>query len=209
MNWRRGLLLAGVQLAVAVPLIVWSEAEIAEHIKTADHNTKSTEPVHADAGQEGTFFYFDPCKLHSSGEFELARIVRFANLPSATLIEWRTICADRWSLAGVLHLSNWPWSMVKERQVDSVLGLLIPIQWFLVGGFPLVQPRRWWLEPGVFITLCILGALILAMIPGIRWWSDFPILLAGFAWLYWFGLLVWKSLRSGWRLASRRTALNH
>jgi hypothetical protein len=79
----------------------------------------------------------------------------------------------------------------------------VALQWFFVGGFPLSQPKRWWWEPAAFITVCSTAAFVLVLIPGIRELSQLPALLAGLGWVYWFGLLLWKSLRSGWRLVRR------
>jgi hypothetical protein len=83
------------------------------------------------------------------------------------------------------------------------LALLIAILWFLIGGFPLVRPRHWWWEPGAFITLCTLAAFVLVLIPGIRELSPFLMLFAVLAWLFWFGLLVWKALKLAWRLVGK------
>jgi hypothetical protein len=205
MNWRRGLLLAGIHLAVAGTLMVWLEVETAQHRKS--HVSDSTKTVQMEATQEGGTVSFSPCGMwvHYPPQ---TYIVQLANLPSAALIEWPSICPDRGYLAGLLHLSMWPPSISVEQRFDFSFALLILLQWFLVGGFPLIRPRRWWGEPGAFIMLCTLTAFVIVLIPGIGALAKLPMLFALFAWFWWFGLLVWMTLRSGWRLLARRTALS-
>ena len=199
------MLLAGVHLAVAIPLMVWIEADDVAHFKYLPRYTKSAEPIHADSVQEGgsVAFDIDSCKMHTGAEFRPAALVRSANLPATIFVGWRSICPANWSLAGMLHISMWRPSIEGERQLNLALCLLILVQWFLVGSFPLRQPRRWWWEPGAFITLCTLVALVLVLIHVTRDFSTFPMLFAVLAWLYWFALLVWKILRGGWRLATQ------
>ena len=96
-----------------------------------------------------------------------------------------------------------------EVRIAAGLFALIPIQWFFVGGIPLIQPGRWWREPGAFITLCTLGSFVLVLIFTTGPPATGPVLFAWFAWFWWFGLLVWKILRSGWRMAARAMAHGH
>jgi hypothetical protein len=93
-----------------------------------------------------------------------------------------------------------------EVVILTILCAGVAFQWFLVGGFPLIRPRRWWWEPGAFITLCTVAAFALVLIPGVGTLSRLPMPFALLAWLFWFGLLVWKGLRLGWRLAARGMA---
>ena len=207
MHWRRGLLLAGINLAVAGTLMVWEGVETAQHRKS--HVSDSTKTIQMDARHAGEdIVTFDPCGMWVHYR-DQTYIVQLTNLPSAALIEWPSICPDRGSLAGLLHLSMWPRSLSVERRFDSTFALLISLQWFFVGGFPLVRPRRWWWEPGAFITLCTLSAFVLVLIPGIRGLSRFPAFFAALAWFWWFGLLVWITLRSCWRLTRRVIAHLH
>jgi hypothetical protein len=74
------------------------------------------------------------------------------------------------------------------------------VEWLLVGGFPLIQPRRWWLEPGEFITIFTLVVAALVTIPHEANLSGNLALISACAWLWWFGLLVWKTLQFGWKL---------
>jgi len=203
MNWRRGLLLAGVHLAVAGSLIAWLEIKDAKSRETA--KTYSAEPQQQTAKQEGETVTFDLCTMTVDSSFQ-ERFIFFVDFPAVYLTGWHTPCPPRWTQAGMMHIKFYWQSATLERQVDFGLLLLISIQWFLIGGFPLILPKRRWLEPGAFITLCIVISLVLILIPWIDYLSGIPILLVFFAWLWWFGLLIWKSLWGIWRLARRRTA---
>jgi hypothetical protein len=75
--------------------------------------------------------------------------------------------------------------------------MLIPIQWLLIGGFPLIHPRNWWAEPGAFITLWTLLAAVLVLVSD--WLYEFPLLFAAITWFWWFALLLLKPLRFLWR----------
>ena len=135
-------------------------------------------------------------------------VVQFANIPAFVLTGWRMDCPTTWSLSGKLHLIGWrppsDSSMAAQRQVDSCLCLLIVLQWFLVGAFPLVQRRRPWGEPGFLITFCTVVAFGLVVNPAMKWLAPLPALLACFAWLWLYILLVPKVLRAGWRVVMSR-----
>ena len=92
-----------------------------------------------------------------------------------------------------------------QTEAGTAVGLcaLVFVQWLLVGGFPLILPRRWWWEPGAMITIFTLITFAMVLIPGVREVSEFAAFFALLAWLWWFGLLVWTGLRSGWRLIRR------
>ncbi len=205
MNWRRGILLAGIHLAVAVPLIVMLEARVEAfmHEDHADHAPPAwiaSEPVLKDApsGEEGQSVELDPCQMwsHYSAEPE---VVWFANLPATTLSGWQQVCPPRWTLAGRLNVGYSWWSspdtIPSRRKVCWGFGLLIALQWILVGGFPLIRSKRWWAEPGAFITCCAVIGFVLVLIRPIDDFARIPALLAAIAWLWWFGLLVWKGAR--------------
>jgi ACR3 family arsenite efflux pump ArsB len=88
--------------------------------------------------------------------------------------------------------------------------LLIAIQWLIHGGLPLVQPRRWWEEPGACITACTvievslltIGTVIAAygieaVLAVVGLLTSVPFLVILCAWLYWVALLLWKSISAG------------
>lgn len=87
--------------------------------------------------------------------------------------------------------------------VDTTFLILIPIQWFLMGAFPLVRPKQWFLEPGMFITFCAAIGAFLALFPSLESLPELPAALAGIMWLLWFGWLLWKTIRLAWRSAVR------
>jgi hypothetical protein len=159
--------------------------------------------------EEPSTIPFDPC----NGGFVDYYIppsqimVGYANFPSWSFVGMGTPCPLRWTVAGVLH-NLWRANVFRtEVLLSTTLATLIPVQWFLVGSLPLVRPRRWWLEPGAFITVCTLfsaillsiGSTVLAPAYGVlSLMSEFVMLFGLLAWLGWFGLLVWKSAHRAW-----------
>jgi hypothetical protein len=137
-------------------------------------------------------------------------VAEYANPPAAVLSGWRLACHARLSLAGMMKIDYFwvaaPSSMNARRRVDWGFAFLIAIQWVLVGGFPLVQLRRWWWEPGAFITICAALGFALVLVPPLREVALVPATFAAFAWFWWLGLFVWKSGRLGWGIVSRRRA---
>ena len=85
------------------------------------------------------------------------------------------------------------------RRVDVAICLLIAAQWFLIGGLPLVQPKRGWSEPGAFITACTAIGSAIALIPVVDVFGRLPVLIAFVGWLLWAGLLIWMSIRWAWQ----------
>lgn len=207
-------MLAGIHLAVAVPLIVMLEArdEASMREDSDDHAPPAwiaSDPVRKNAPSvdEGQTVGFDPCRLWAHYPTE-DQVAWFANLPAMALSGWRQQCPPRWTLAGRLNVGySWaqsPAAISARRKVDCGFGLLIALQWILVGAFPLIRPKRWWAEPGAFITCCTVIAFGLVLIRPIEGLARLPALLAAFAWFWWFGLLVWKTARFAWRTIARR-----
>ncbi len=210
MNWRRGLLLAGIHLAVAATLIVWQEVEAGQRYKSSKGYRERAVQLEArqKALQDEQTVSFDPCYAWMYIPPQ-ERVVQIGELPAATLSGWGDGCPGSWSLHGILQQGP-----IKNTQrelviVTAVFGALIPLQWLGIGGFPLIRPRRWWWEPGAFITVCTLAASVLLRIPWLHRSPEPLILFVELAWFYWFGLGVWKTLRSGWRLAVRALAHSH
>ena len=105
---------------------------------------------------------------------------------------------------------NWKLSWIRPppdnartRKAEVIIWAIlfggVVVLWIFVGGLPLIRPRRWWQEPGVFITICTLTATLLFPVPGIGILYRIPLLFAAFAWLYWLLLLIWKTLLFLWR----------
>jgi len=226
MNWRRGLLLAGIHLAVALPMVWMMEARDEKAMRDEEENimeaareavAKPPEPVKpapapADPSQTEVTFSVNACDMWVH-YLPQEVVVQAADMPADLLAGWEDICPPAWSLAGRLRGNRmWPptpsWTAA-QRRIDAGLGLLIALQWFLMGAFPLVRTpswRRWWSEPGTFITVCAVPAGLLALIPAVDTVARLFALPAIFAWFWWFGLLVWKLIRAAWRLVVRRPA---
>jgi hypothetical protein len=95
--------------------------------------------------------------------------------------------------------------METQRKIDAGLCLLIAIQWFFMGAFPLARSRRWWADPGAFITACAVLAGAIALIPAIDGIARLPALIALLTWILWFGFLIGKALQFLWK---RRTIVS-
>jgi hypothetical protein len=202
MNWRRGLLLAGIHFLLGTLLVSWHEwhswsREQGEQIRSAGFMREA-------AWQESPTVKFDPCNggFVDSAVGPEERIVQFTNLPAWTVVGWDLPCPAHWTLAGLLQRMQY--SRPAPRQgfvLPACLCVLIPVQWLLVGGFPFVQTRRWPCEPGALITVCSAMACVVVLfswIDGYRnvgWVAQFPMLVVPFAWLWWLIVLFWKSLR--------------
>jgi hypothetical protein len=220
MNWRRGLLLAGINLVAAVPLILMLDARDEQYLREREDSAAPTfrSPMVVVAApslphrarliaiQEDQTVAFSPCGIWADYPPQM-RVVTFGNLPAATLAEWREVCPSAWSLSGMLQgKAEWGLTRSKlasQRKVDAGLCLMIALQWFLVGAFQLRQPKKWWAEPGGMITALTLIATCFALIPSVDEAALVPALFASFAWFWWFGLLIWVTLRFGWRRIAR------
>jgi hypothetical protein len=219
MNWRRGLLLAGINLAVAVPLILTLEAEEA----TALQQRESAE---TEAEREAVSRPQQPAVSPKRDEARTAEesvpinsCAMLVHYPIQTTVEqaatytslvfnvWRTECPAKWSIAAKLHADAiWVPTVAAHtalnaslRRADRIFFVILPVQWFLIGMFPLVHPRYWWAEPGMFITLCIAIAGVFALIPVITGFAQLPAFIAMLAWLLWFFLLLFKAVRPAWQ----------
>ena len=204
MNWRRGLLLAAIHLVIAGTLLAWNESEYWRYLKS-----EGLGPSHAHfvvvAFQEDQSISFRPC---NEGVFiddwfsPSFRVGGLANLPVALITGWHTPCTTPSYLGSIVE-SRFHRTRISEVLNIVILCILVSIEWLLVGGFPLIRIRFWWLEPGVFITICTLVGTALAVIPRTASVSVVPASVAELAWLWWVSLLVWTGLRSGWRMVKR------
>jgi hypothetical protein len=216
MNWRRGLLLAGIHLVAAAPLILMLEARDAKELRdgkepeamaqaaadwAAITEKESHSGLHA-AHQEGETVSFDCGGLWAHYPAQEA-VVRLDNSPAAALTGWRYECRAKWTLSAMLEGPIDPGSanekLAAQRKIDAVFCVVIAIQWLLVGAFPLKPFQKTWGEPGILITAFTVIAACLALIPSLGDAALLPASLAGLAWFWWFALLVWAALRFGWR----------
>jgi hypothetical protein len=214
MNWRRGILLAGIHLAVAVPLIVMhemrDEAFIREYyVSPAAQPSKSASGATSTDDEEATVA-LDPCTMIF--DYSTRYLVEESLEPFAVALSgWHRVCPPRWSLAGRLKINyDWlqsPSTIPSRRMVGLGFGVLVGVQWIFFGGLPLIRPKRWWAEPGAFITCCSVASFGIVLYPPIEELARLPVLLAAVAWLWWFGLLLWTVARISWRrMTCRRVA---
>ena len=214
MNWRRGLVLAGINLILAIPMICLRAAEDArfrrdmkqqsfvERMSWIDSSGElSSAPAKFVQAQEEQTVSFSPCGLWRNIPAQES-VVQMGNLPAFVVSEWREECPSKWSIARFLGVNNTGRlsdNFKAMRRVDAAFCVLIAAQWFLIGSFPLIQASRWWAEPGAFITTGTAVGSAIALIPGIDALARLPALIAFFAWLLWFGLLIWKLFHLAWQ----------
>lgn len=152
--------------------------------------------------QEEQTVSFNPCELWGHTPVQES-VVQLGNIPAFVVSQWRTDCPPKWSVARMLGVNDT--GLLSDpnframRRVDVALCLIIAVQWLLIGSFPLIQPKRWWAEPAAFITTCTAIASGIALIPGLDVLGRLPALIALLAWLWWFGLLLWKLFQLAWQ----------
>ena len=216
MNWRRGLLLAGINVAIALPMIAKLAARDAQTRQAWIHQSRSEEGLRIDSSgelvetptkiarapeQEQTVT-FSPCDFIGRPVVQES-VVESGNLPVALAVQWRTVCPPHWSIARMLGMGDGgiPSEANREsmRRVNIAFCIMIAALWFLIGSFPLIYPRRWWSEPGAFITLCTAIGSGIALIPVVEGLGNLPVVFAFIAWLWYFLLLLWKPVRPAWQ----------
>ena len=216
MNWRRGLVLAGLNLLAAVPLICLLEVRTAQYLKESTQGSSThgapwidssgnfsiirAELVQVQAQEEQTV-EFSPCGLWAHYPPQVS-VVQAGNLPAWMLTQWNALCPPKWSIAGKMGIgANGAFSndFAARQRLDVYLCILIALQWFLIGSFPLTKSDRWWKEPDSFITGTTFFASCIAIVPVIDRLSELPAMMAIYAWLWWTGLLIWVLIRFAWR----------
>jgi hypothetical protein len=211
MRWRRGLILAAIHLAVTVPLVLWTQSRDTQDLQVREQNVvpgpttvpaRMHAPVAAVPVQKAESVPIDPC-ANTVDYPPQETIARYAEMPAFILTGWRMDCPTSWSLSGRLHLLGWQppseSSIAQQHQVDLYFCLLIAVQWFLIGSFPLAHPGDSLGEPGILITGCLVIACAMVFIPALSGLAQFPALIASFFWIWWLSLLVWTAFRAAWR----------
>jgi hypothetical protein len=198
MQWKRGLLIAGIHLAVVVAWTVQQESAVWPMIQA---NTDRAAVLRLAAWQEGPVTSFNPC---DGGVVDAPmpteeRIVGFANLPVALLTGWHQPCATPGRLTAMVEGRTGRPTHGSEISVSIILCVLVFVQWMLVGGFPLVKPKQWWAEPAVFITACTVVSVALVIVPSFHDVAHFPMLIAVVAWVCWLVIILWLAIQVGLR----------
>ena len=207
MNWRRGVVLAAIHLTVAAVVIVRTEAAYWPNIRSERVRVPFVIPPSATA-EEAAFANFFPCdeggiidRPAPPGEI----VVGAANMPAVLLVGWHEPCAQPSALDRAVE-NRYGRTRRAEVLILTIQCAALVVWWLLVGGFPLVRPRRWWLEPGAFITACTLPATVVSLLipaalglrfPIVEGAAMVPAVVAMLAWLWWFGLLIWRTIRFG------------
>jgi hypothetical protein len=218
MNLRRGLLFAGIHLAVAIPLLVWEEATHWDWLRQ-----REIHPIQIAKAADGDTISFSPCGLWEN--YTATRtVIMGADTPAVALSGWQLCAPPRWSVAKFAGATVLNSTRAIEMKACIGLCVCIVLQWFLLGSFPLKGHAKWYTEPGAFITVCTVASTALlalfgspslieqARAPAPHLWyvpndligSVFPSLFAAIAWCWWFGLLLWTLARAAWRLLRRK-----
>ena len=197
MNWRRGILFAGIHVLAAGSVLVWNESQFWRYIRT-DRNR----PVSLPSPDPGMGTYFNPCEgwRWCYGPISPGQaILSFADIPVGIISGGHEPCNSPTPLdrlvqtqVGKTHKS--------ELVILAILAIAIAVQWFVLGAFPLSRPNRRWLEPGALITICTLPVAAMAVIPA----SIFPRNIIPFmglvAWAFLFWVPIWRLIKWLWRL---------
>ena len=147
-------------------------------------------------------------------------IVLSANIPAMLVTGGHVACRYQSRLDRLIQSRMRRGSRRSELMICGILCVLIAVQWVLIGGFPLFKPKRWWLEPGAFITVCTGLCANLLCLDGLIGLTRSRIsdggLIVGYGvyealtlpamlmWVVWFGSLVWRMGGAGWRLIRLR-----
>lgn len=145
-------------------------------------------------------------------------VVGAANMPMVLLVGWHEPCAQPSALDSVVE-KRYGRTRTAEVLILAIQCTVFGLWWFIVGEYPLVTPPRWWLEPGAFITACTIPVALASLlipdgfafrVPVVHPAAMIPAVIAMLAWLWWVGLLIWKTARFAPRLfvgSRKRVAL--
>jgi hypothetical protein len=187
-------LLAGINLAIALPPLVWQEKTYWRFTQAANSGSSASMRLVRVSFQEEMTIPFNPCDWFDLRNQPM-EVTAFANLPAAVLTGWYDPCLVKTRLGRAVARVFGTRNHRAEIARCLALSACIFVEWTLVGGFPLVHPRRWWLEPGAVITLCAIVGILLSLLPYEHAFARTPEMVAGLAWLCWSGLLVWRTFQ--------------
>jgi len=222
MNVRRGLIFATIHLVIFGAMFVWNEEPYWHVFRSGDWPPSAV--LQKAAWQEEGGIEFSPCGPgafwdRQSSQMETVMTSQIGFLGFAGV--GHAPCLSESGIERFIEAQLGARTKRSEAGIGIVTSALVAIQWLLVGGFPLLRPRRWWLEPGVFITICVCLAAALLCIDGLvllarrNPLSDaylffgvgiyrLIVLPALLMWLVWLALLVWRLARGGWNIIRLR-----
>jgi hypothetical protein len=209
MNWRRGAFFATIHLVLAVSLLVWQESKFWCLIST-DRN-HPVEFINTDLTTSMAIGeQYNPCEgwIWDGPTPPHELIIAFADLPAEAITGGHEPCNTPTRLDRLVR--GWfGKTRNSETGILAIFVLTIAVQWFLLGAFPLIHPKRWWLEPGALVTACTVPVACLAFIPEYLFPPATYIIVAIFlvVWTYWLGLIVWRLFRGVQLLVRRRPLL--
>jgi hypothetical protein len=214
---------AAVHLGVTVGLVYWQEAPFWDYIPIVP-TTQRTVPheVTTQLGEEDSNAEDrtppNPCETANVSDRPTSsqeKIAAIDNLPVALITGWHLPCSEPSRLDRKIQ-SWYGFTQEAEQVTGRFIAISALVLWFIVGGFPMVRRkhRRWYTEPGIFMTLCTLVAMLLL---GIAWsisripnslappvadavnqLAALPMLFVAAGWVWWVGLFFYtrsKALR--------------
>jgi hypothetical protein len=239
MRLRRGLTYATIHLGVAVGLVYWQEQPFWEYIpvvptapKAISHETPQV--LDGEVVEDRT--PLTPCEVANTSERPTSsqeKIVAIDNLPIALITGWHLPCSVPSRLDEQIQ-ARYGFTQKAERVAGWLLCSMALVLWFIVGGFPMIRRRfrRWYTEPGLFMTVCTLVSLLVL---GIGWSisripphidahmgeyvtdladvviqvAALPMVFAAAGWVWWVGLIFWTRWKAARRWFDRRTLVEH
>ena len=134
-------------------------------------------------------FEIDPCHGVDVNPV-VAEPAAFGNLPAELVSGWGGVCPPSWSIASKLGARRlWfvkPLDRALEWKLNAWMLFLVAVQWLVLGSLPTLPHKRWWLDPGAFITICTAAGVILVAIPSLIDLGRFAGICAFFTWPVWF-----------------------
>jgi hypothetical protein len=219
MKWRRGLLFGGIHFALAVFLVASELVPRYSSEKTHAQYPSLGLQLAAYQEEEQTVEFVPMCENWRSLSWQ-EKILASSELPATIVSGWNSDCPARWTTAGLIGIDIRHHSRKQEIASSTAFSLLVALQWLAVGSLPLIQPRRWWLEPGAFnttATLIVVGLIAIGKLidalgsDGVLVVVGMPafaiLFLVALTWVAWLALFLWKAVNASWKLAfSTRTA---
>jgi hypothetical protein len=208
---------AAVHTAITVGLVYWQEAPFWDYIPSVPTAARRV-PHEVIAEDTLDRAPLNPCEAANDSDRPTSpqeKIVALDNLPIALASGWHLPCSEPSRLDHFIQ-ARYGFTQKAERVTGWLISASALVLWFIVGGFPMVRRRhrRWYTEPGLFMTLCALVSMLLL---GIGWSISriqsglattiadvvnqiavLPILFVAAGWVWWVGLFFytrWKKTR--------------